>query len=398
MLTDREIRIAKPRKERYEISDCNGLYVEVLPSGKKFFRHRKLTEGKRSKTTIGEYPTVSLLDARDTIAMMGINNEIPLTSPEILIKGGNSVNNKTAAEVTFRTVFTDWYNHKVKDVVAPRHEKTIRLRANRHILSKLGDKTLRSITAPAILAIARTLEAEGKRETAHRIVQMIGSVMRYGIGTGNCEFDPTQSLKGLLVPTRAAHRPALQDTDDIGRLMLGIHGYPSTVTRCALLMLAYTFVRSKELRCAEWKEVNLKTAEWRIPAEKMKMKSTHIVPLSTQCIALLKKIKAISCGQYIFPSPIRRSVKESPLTDAALIRVLRVLGYKKDLMCVHGFRSIACTALNESGSWGPDAIERQMAHSERSSVRAAYNYAQYLPERRKMMQWYADWLDGLSEN
>lgn len=225
-------------------------------------------------------------------------------------------------------------------------------------------------------------------------MQQCGQVFRYAIATGRAERDPSLDLKGALPPVRTKHHASLTEPKQIGELLRAINGYSGYfITACALRFAPLVFVRPKELRSAEWSEFDLDNAEWRIPAHKMKMRVLHIVPLSKQAIAILNELKPLTgSGQYLFPS---NRTKTRPMSDNTINGALRRLGYTKEEMTGHGFRSMASTILNEQG-WNRDAIERQLAHSERDGVRAAYNYAEYLPERKKMMQSWADYLDGLA--
>lgn len=249
------------------------------------------------------------------------------------------------------------------------------------------------ITAPELLTVMRRIEKRGALETAHRALGNCGKVFRYAISTQRAVRDPSGDLRGALPPVKSDHHPSITDPEAIGELLRAIQGYQgSFVTRCALQLAPLLFVCPGELRRAEWNEFDIDGCEWRIPASKMKMGAVHIVPLSKQSILLLKELHSFTGhGRYLFPS-IR--TPDRPMSDNTVLSALRRLGYEKNEMTGHGFRSMASTVLNEQG-WNFDAIERQLAHSERNTVRAAYNYAEYLPERRKMMQHWADYLESL---
>ena len=216
---------------------------------------------------------------------------------------------------------------------------------------------------------------------------------RYAVATGRAERDPSADLRGSLPPVNERHHASITEPRKIGELLRAIEGYTgSLATRCALLLAPLTFVRPGELRHAEWSEFDLANAEWRIPAEKMKMRAQHIVPLSSQAVAILNELQLLTgVGSYVFPGA---RTNGRPMSENTVNAALRRLGYSNDDMTGHGFRSMASTLLNEQG-WNRDAIERQLAHAERDSVRAAYNYAEHLPERRNMMQAWANYLDGL---
>jgi len=242
----------------------------------------------------------------------------------------------------------------------------------------------------------RKIVARGAIETAHRAKQNCGRVFRYAIATGRADRDPTIDLQGALPPPQISHHASITDPKEIGALLRAIDGYSgSGVTRYALQLAPLVFVRPGELRAAEWKEINLPSNEWRIPSARMKMRAEHIVPLSTSSNEILSELKELTgSGRYLFPGV--RS-KSRYMSENTLNAALRRLGYGSDEMTAHGFRSMASTLLNEHG-WNRDAIERQLAHSERDSIRAAYNYAEHLPVRRKMMQEWADYLDELKRS
>ncbi|MGH8590633.1 MAG: tyrosine-type recombinase/integrase, partial [Gammaproteobacteria bacterium] len=237
------------------------------------------------------------------------------------------------------------------------------------------------------------IEARGAIDTAHRVLQNCGQVFRFAVATGRAVRDPAADLRGALATVRGSHFASITEPKDIGALLRAIDGYQGTFpVRCALRLAPLTFVRPGELRAAEWPEFDLDAAEWRIPAERMKMRAIHIVPLSAQALAVLRELHPLTgTGHYVFPS-VR--THDRPMSENTVNAALRRLGYAKDEMTGHGFRSMASTLLNEQG-WHRDAIERQLAHGERDAVRAAYNYAEHLPERRRMMQAWADYLDGL---
>jgi integrase len=257
----------------------------------------------------------------------------------------------------------------------------------------VGSRPVSQITAPELLSCLRRIESRGALDTAHRAHQNCSQVFRYAIATGRAERDPAADLRGALPPPAGGHFASTTEPSKIGALLRAIDGYEGTfVARCALRLAPLVFVRPGELRMAEWAEFHLDDAEWRIPAERMKARVQHIVPLSTQAVSILRDLHPFSgSGRFLFPS-VRTPAR--PMSNNTLNAGLRRLGYTTDDQTAHGFRSMASTLLNEQG-WNRDAIERQLAHGERDEVRAAYNYAQHLPERRKMMQAWADYLDGL---
>ena len=277
-----------------------------------------------------------------------------------------------------------------------RHGATILHRLEKDIFPWIGHRPINEITAPELLLVLRRVENRGALETAHRLCQTSGQVFRYAIASGRAERDISSDLRGAIPPVKKRHFASITDPKAIAGLMRAIKDYNRhLVTRCALQFAPLTFVRASELSKAEWSEFNFDAAEWRISAKKMKMRGAHIVPLSTQAIVVLREIQALTGdGKYVFPC--LRSLNR-PMSENTVLAALRRLGYAKDEMTGHEFRSMASTLLNEQG-WNRDAIERQLSHSERNQIRAAYNYAEYLPERKKMMQHWVDYLDELANS
>lgn len=291
-------------------------------------------------------------------------------------------------------VAREWHD-KQKDTWVKSHGDKIFARFVNDIFPIIGAKPVGSVTAPELLEALRRIEARGAVETAHRTLQNCGQVFRYAIATGRAERDPAADLRGALSPIKHTSFASITESKEIGALLRDIDAYQGNIIVCAALRMApYVFVRPGELRRAEWEEFNLeaKEPEWRIPASRMKMRKLHIVPLARQVVGILQDLhRYTGNGRYLFPS---MRAKSAPISDVTLLAALRRMGYDKGSMTVHGFRSMASTLLNEQG-YNRDWIERQLAHGERNTVRAAYNYAEYLPERRRMMQEWADYLDEL---
>lgn len=272
-----------------------------------------------------------------------------------------------------------------------------RTRLDKNVIPFIGGKQPDEITPMELLSLIRRIEAAGHVETARRVLFLLQNIFRYAFATGRGSGDPTGALRGAIISKPVRHFPSIQDPKQIGHLMRVVDAYPHKVVRLAMKFQSYTFVRPGELRHAEWKEFDLNSLEWRIPANKMKVKVQHVVPLSKQAADVLREMEPITGhGRYVFPSN-RAPSGNSPMSDATVTAALRAMGFSADEMTGHGFRSMASTRLNEHG-WNRDAIERQLAHQESNPVRAAYNYAEYLPERKRMMQWWADYLDGLRKN
>lgn len=386
MLTDNAIRSAKPREKPYKLFDERGLFLLITPAGARWWRLKFRVAGKEKLLSVGVYPDVSLKVARerrDELRRQLANG----VDPSVKRKA-----EKAASADTFEAVGREWFAKFSANWAATHSEKIIR-RLENDIFPWLGSRPVGEITAPELLACLRRIESRGALDTAHRAHQNCGQIFRYAIATGRAERDPAADLRGALPPVNGGHFASITDPAGIGALLRAIDGYEGTlVARCALRFAPLVFVRPGELRQTEWSEFDLDNAEWRIPAERMKARVPHIVPLSTQAVAILWELQPLTgSGRYVFPS-LRTSVR--PMSENTINAALRRLGYDGHQMTGHGFRSMASTLLNEQG-WNRDAIERQLAHGERNEVRAAYNYAQHLPERRKMMQSWSDYLDGL---
>lgn len=386
-LTHVAIKNAKPKEKAYKLSDEKGLFLLITPSGGKYWRVKYRFGGKEKQLALGVSPEVSLAEARekrDKARKMIADNVDPG-----VVKQASKRASILASENSFQAVALEWYGKFSAKWVESHGDRTLR-RLEKDVFPWMGKRPIAEIKAPELLMVLRRIENRGAIETAHRINQICGQVFRYAIATGRAERDISSDLRGAIPPTRKRHHATIVDPKKISALLKAIQTYEGNfITKCALQLAPLFFVRPGELRKAEWEEFNFETAEWRIPAEKMKMRTTHIVPLSTQAIVILKELhEATGHAQYVFPSirTLRR-----PMSDNTVLGALRRLGYSKDEMTGHGFRSMASTLLNEQG-WNRDAIERQLAHAERNNIRAAYNYAEYLPERRKMMQSWADYL------
>jgi integrase len=391
-LTDTNIRNAKYQQNKpiQKLSDGHGLHLMVTKTGK-YWRYNYRFDGKQKTLAIGTYPETSLADARGK----------HLEARKQLAAGidpGELKKAVKAAQVedanTFEVIAREWHG-KFSPNWTKDHVTRIFRRFENSVFPYIGKRPIKDINAPELLTVLRRIEARGAVETAHRAMQNCGQVFRYAVATGRTDRDPSADLRGALPPVKQKHHASITDTKKIGELLRAMDGYQGTLTaRCALSLAPLVFVRPGELRAAEWQEIDFDKAEWRIPGEKMKMGAVHIVPLSRQVVAILEEIKPLTGdGRYVFPS--ERS-KDRPISENTVNAALRRMGYSKAEMTGHGFRSMASTLLNEQG-WHRDAIERQLAHAERDNVRAAYNYAEHLPERRRMMQAWSDYLDGLKK-
>jgi integrase len=385
-LTETRIRAARPAEKPYKVFDERGLFMLVTPSGGRLWRLRYRHGGVEKLLAIGAYPDVSLKRAREK-----------RDDARKLLADGIDPSAKRRAEKeqqvnTFEAVAREWLVLQEKSL----DESTLtreRSRLQNFVFPHLGNLPIAQITPPELLAVLRRIESRGTNDTAHRTRSICSRVFRYAVATGRAERDCTVDLRGALPAVTVGHFAAITQPAKIGELLRAIDGYVGQpATHAALKLAPYVFVRPGELRQAEWPEFELAAAEWRIPGERMKAGEPHLVPLSTQAIEILKWLQPITGhGRYLFPS-LRTPTR--PISDNTLNAALRRLGYSGEEMTGHGFRSMASTCLNELG-WHPDLIELQLAHAERNKVRAAYNRAQRLDERRKMMKAWADYIDGL---
>ena len=392
MLTDTKLRSMKPKAALYRITDNDGLAVEVPPQGAMRWRYRYRFEGKAKMLSLGTYPSVSLAQARlrrDAARSMLAHGIDP--SAERQATKQQQQEAAIVAADTFEVMARDWM---ARQIVAEITNNKNRWLFESFLFPEIGALPITSITPRILLDALRKIENTGKLDTATRAKIKAGQVFRYALLEGKVESDPTASLRGALKPPKPTHHAAVTDPAKVGELLRAIDTFAGQyVTLAALKLAPLVFVRPGELRHAEWPEFDLDGAMWRIPAERMKMKAAHLVPLSTQAVAVLRDLHALTGhGRYVFAG-LRTASR--PMSENTVNAALRRLGYGKDEMTGHGFRSMAATRLNEMG-WNADAIERQLAHAESNKVRGAYTHAaQYLDERKRMMQAWADYLDGL---
>lgn len=389
-LTDLFLRNLKSTGKVQKHFDGGSLYLFVSPTGGKSWRMAYRFDDKQKTLTFGPYPLISLREARERrdeakkLLLQGIDPGLhkKAVKAAVLAETKNS----------FEVVAHEWHD-KQKATWVKSHGDKILARFINDIFPVIGSKPVHTVTAPELLEALRRIEARGAIETAHRTLQNCGQVFRYAIATGRAERDPAADLRDALPPVKGSNFATITDPGAIGQLLRDIDAYQGNyIVRAALRIAPYVFVRPTELRRAEWTEINLKGAEWRIPAARMKMRQVHIVPLARQVVEILQDLHQYTGNDRYLFSSLR--AKSSPISDMTLLAALRRMGYDKGEMTVHGFRAMTSTLLNEQG-YNRDWIERQLAHGERNTVRAAYNYAQHLPERRKMMQEWADFLDGL---
>lgn len=385
-LSEATVRNSKPQSRPYKLSDGEGLFLLVLPSGGKYWRMRYKFAGKEKLLAFGVYPEVSLEAARkhraETKALLASGKDPGDAKKEekrkIMLQRSN----------LFEHVAQEWFETR-RHEWKPSSTRTKRVYLDNYLLRQLASKPVAEIKAPELLDMLRAIESRGTLDTARRVMQMCSQIFSFAVATGRTEYNPVPDLRGALKTPVVKHHSFLR-ADELPMYLKTLNSYDgSQLTKLALRLLLLTFVRTRELRGAEWKEIDWEKAQWRIPAEKMKMKEEHIVPLAVQSIKVLRELEIISGHrQYLFPNEHNPSTF---MSENTMLYALYRMGYHSRATG-HGFRSTASTILNEHEFRG-DVIERQLAHGERNRVRAAYNYAQYLTERREMMQWWADYLD-----
>ena len=383
-LTDTKIKNAKATAKQYKLTDGNGLYLLVTPAGGKLWRFDYRFGNKRKTQAMGRYPEISLAEARERL-LQAKKDLAHGQDPGLKIKAEKQDN-------SFNTIAMEWY-HRTSQTWTNGHARTVISRLERDVFPWLKGKEINEIAAPEVLQVLRRVEARGAIESAHRIKTLFGQIFRYAVATGRAERDPSVDLKGALPAAQTKNMAALTEPPEFAKLLQAIDNYKGTfVVRCALKIQAYTFVRPGELRHAEWSEIDFETKEWRIPAEKMKIRHPHIVPLARQAVDVLTELHALTGqGKYVFPgrSPTR------PLSENGVLTAIRTMGFSKEQMSGHGFRAAARTMLDEILKQRVDLIEHQLAHVVRDPLGRAYNRTKHLPERRKMMQLWADYIDGL---
>lgn len=386
-LTDAAARQAKPKEKQYKLSDSAGLYLLVHPNGSKYWRLKYRINGKEKTLALGVYPDVTLTEARAKRdeARKLIGNE----ADPIKIKREQNRQAKLKATNSFKAIAREWHDQQ-KDGWCDSHATKVFASLDKEVFPAFGDYPITDITAPMVLEVVRAIEKRGALDVASRVLQRTRKVFSYAIQTGRAEHNPCVDMGNVLKTRKVKHRAALMRNDlpEFLRKLESFNGHK--LTELALRMVVLTFVRSRELRLARWDEFDIERAEWRIPAERMKMRAPHIVPLSKQALAVLEEIRTLT-GSYELVFPSQNSRKKS-MSENTMLYAMYDMGYH-GRATVHGFRATASTILNESG-FNHDVIERQLAHAERNKVRAAYHRSEYLAERVKMMQWWANYIDS----
>ena len=390
-LSDTQVKTTKPKEKDYKLSDGYGLYLLVTPSGGKLWRFQYRFNDKQKLLALGSYPAITLADARKRRedARKLLANGVDPSEIKKAQKSATVSENENSFEIVAR----EWHA-KFTPTWAPAHAKTTIDRLTRDVFLFIGARPIAEIKAPELLAVLRRVESRGAVETAHRVRSICGQVLRYAIATGRAERDIAADLKGAIPPAKKSHLAAVTDPVKVGELLRAIEGFQgSYIVKSALRLSPLVFLRPGELRKAEWSEFDFDAAQWNIPAERMKMKQPHIVSLSEQALAILRELQPLtSTSRYLFPC--HRSMAR-PMSNNAINAALRRMGFTKDEMTGHGFRATARTILDEELQVRPDFIEHQLAHAVRDPNGRAYNRTAHLAERKKMMQLWSDYLDGL---
>ena len=385
-LTDTTVRNAKPLAKPYKLADAQGMYLHVKPNGGKHWRLKYRFNGKEKLMALGTYPDVSLAQARERKmeARKLLTSNIDPSEVKKAEKRGLLEDHANS----FETIAREWHENQ-RLSWTPRHASYVLRRLEADLFPPLGSLSIQNMTAPQLLATLRTIESRGAIDLAHRAHQVCGQIFRYAIATGRAIRDVSSDLRGAL-KTRGITHHAKLEAAELPEFLSKLEDYDGGLqTKIGLKLMLLTFVRTTELRGARWEEFYLDKQEWRIPAERMKMRDPHIVPLSTQALALIQELKLLTGhSKHLFPN---RNKPQAFISENTFLYALYRMGYHSRAT-THGFRGTASTILNEHG-FRPDVIERQLAHAERNKVRASYNSAQYLPERRSMMQWWANYLD-----
>lgn len=387
-LTDVALRGAKPGDKPYKMTDGAGLYVLVNNTGK-YFRFDYRFAGKRKTLALGTYPDVSLKDARAKLAEA--RKLLANDTDPAFVRRVQKAARKEAAANSFEAVAREWFA-KFSPNWAKGHAVKLIARLEHDIFPWLGHQPISEITAPELLAALRRIESRGALETAHRARQNCGQVFRYAVATGRAERDPSADVKGALPPVQRQHFAAMTEPRDIAGLLRAIEGYHGGyVVKAALGLAPLFFVRPGELRMAEWADIDLDAREWRYTVSKTK--TQHIVPLCSQAVAILRDLHPLTGhGLYVFPS---NRGEGRPMSENTVNAALRYMGYDNATMTGHGFRAMARTLLDEVLGFPPHIIEHQLAHAVKDPLGRAYNRTSHLPERKKMMQAWADYLDKL---
>lgn len=389
-LTELTIKSQKPKAVSYRIGDGGGLFLEITPSGGKLWRWRYYYFGKEQVLALGKYPAVSLADARrkrDEARQVVEAGKHPTRE-----KKAQKLRLMQEAENTFEKAARRWFELRDGNLNKKYHKQSLE-RMEQLVFPTIGPLPLNEITIPDVVRVIEKIGDRGTIETAKRMKQLISQVFRYAAQRGLCNHNPAADMRDIL-PSKEEKHHACVPMKEIPQLLKAIEARDKDFSKIAMQLLALTFVRTSELIGAKWEEIDWDKAEWHIPKERMKMKRPHVVPLAAQTIDILKDLHKMTGGkEYLFYSPASKS---KHISNGTVLMALRRMGYERS-MTGHGFRTMASTILNEKG-YAPDVIERQLAHADKDKIRSAYNRAEYMEERKKMMQDYADILDQLRKS
>lgn len=381
-LTDVQIRKAKPKDKRYSLTDGQGLVIEIMPTGSKFWRLLYRANGKRKMSTLGEYPAITLVEARKKAEELRQELARGVLPSDII---------NPPHEITFKEIAEEWFEkHQTKWTEG--HTKTVRYRLQRYLYPALELYPMKDIKTSDVFSILRPLDASGRNETAKRTRQIFGQIARYAMALEICSSDVSAPLVEVLTPPKVKHFAALTKPEDIKRLLLAMKVYSGSFTvKSALWFSIYTLVRPGEVRHAEWDDIDIKNAIWNIPYKKMKKRKPHAVPLCTQCVKILNDLYIFTGHQkWVFPTV---TMNGRPMSMNTVCSALHSMGFSNNEMTAHGFRTLGSTTLNSLG-YRPDVIEAALAHVQ-PGVRGVYNRGDYWSDRVIMMQAWADYLDGL---
>lgn len=403
-LTDIKVRSAKPQEKEYTLVDGDGMFLLIHPNGSKYWRFRFRFGGKQHLMAFGVYPETSLADARQKreevrrLVAAGIDPR----EHKRAVKAEQAKEN-----ITFESVAREW--HAANKKWSEEHSRRVLKSLEDNLFSAIGKRSIEELKTRDLLAPIKVVEATGRFEVASRLQQRTTAIMRYAVQSGLIDYNPAQEMAGAVASSNRIHRPALE-LKRLPELLHRIDSYTGRpLTRLAVELTLLIFIRSSELRFARWSEIDFERAMWTIPAEReaiegvkhsqrgSKMRTPHLVPLSRQALVILQQVHKISGDRdFVF---VGDHNPRKPMSENTVNKALRVMGYDTKVeVCGHGFRTMACSSLIESGLWSRDAVERQMSHMERNSVRAAYIHkAEHLDERRLMLQWWADYLDANRE-
>lgn len=388
-LTDKTCKNAKPGEKTRRLFDGGGLYLEITPSNRRYWRFKYRFGGKEKRLAFGVYPDVSLSEARS--AREAARKQIRKGIDPSEVKRTERRRQTIDGENTFKAIANEWYEHK-KSGWSPNHAQTVKRRLDAEIYSLFGTTPISGITTPDIVQLVRRIEKREAYEVARRCLQLCGQVFRYAVVTGRVVNNPATDLRGVLKPVKRGHYAALE-AKELPEFLEKFHSNDARlfpITRYAVELLLNTFVRTSELIQAEWCEFDIPENTWLIPAERMKMRQAHVVPLSKQVVAILEKLQLLSGNRdYIFPS--QRDPRKH-MSNNAVLTALGRMGYR-GRATGHGFRALAMSTIKEKLGYRHEVVDRQLAHAHRNAVDAAYDRAKFLDERRVMMQEWSDYLD-----